>query len=53
MYADDTTLAVGHKDPQLLQLKLDNSLKLMENWFRENKLSVNIEKTRFIQFCRT
>jgi retron-type reverse transcriptase len=39
MYADDTTLAVGHKDPQLLQSKLDNSLKLMENWFKENKLS--------------
>lgn len=50
LFADDTNLIISHKDPRILEANLNKELKLISNWFRLNKLSLNIDKTNFMIF---
>ena len=48
MFADDTSVIVfDEKDPGDL---LDDKLRILCDWFRFNRLSLNIEKTTFMNF---
>ena len=40
----------SHKDPVQLEKLINNELKKISNWFKENKLSLDIDKTNFIMF---
>ena len=50
MYADDTTLLISSSDPGTLQKELDLQLNNIINWFRLNKLTLNIKKTKLMLF---
>ena len=51
IFADDFNIIFSHNDPvQLEKLIYNNELKKISNWFKENKLSLNIDKTNFMIF---
>ena len=50
LFADDTTLFNSHKSNNFLKYTLEHDLKLMIEWFKANKLSLNLNKTVGIKF---
>lgn len=52
LFADDTNLF--HSDPNIWDLmkSLNEELMLLSNWFKSNKLSLNVKKTNYIIFGR-
>ena len=48
IFADDTNIPFFHKDPVQLEKLINNELKKISNWFKENKLSLNIDKINFM-----
>ena len=51
LYADDTSIFYSHPDLQQLQNTLNNELNNVSNWFKANRLSLNVSKTNYITFC--
>jgi hypothetical protein len=50
LFADDTNIFFSHKSPaQLIQI-LNDEIKKLTEWFKSNKLSLNLTKTKFIVF---
>ena len=50
LFADDTNIFFSHKNPaQLIQI-LNDEIKKLSEWFKSNKLSLNLTKTKFIVF---
>jgi len=50
LFADDTTVYITGKDIKELHLKMKNDLCSLSQWFRVNKLSLNISKTKYMLF---
>ena len=50
MYADDTTLLCSSSDPISLQSDLTSSMTSIANWFKVNKLTLNVKKTKLVIF---
>lgn len=50
LFADDTNILFSHKDPKSLEEILNKELLGISNWFKLNKLSLNIKKTNFMIF---
>ena len=50
LFADDTNIFFSHKDPEHVIDSLNNELKKLSDWFQVNKLSLNVEKSKFIVF---
>mgnify|MGYP003433291688 FL=1 len=50
MFADDTNLFIKDKNLGSLVANANNELDKISNWFKLNKLSLNIKKTNFILF---
>ena len=48
--ADDTNILFSHRDPEQLEKVINTESKKMSNWFKLNKLSVNIDKINFMIF---
>lgn len=46
LYADDTVLYCFSKDPRHLEQKLNEDLLRVAHWLCENKLTLNLEKTK-------
>ena len=46
LYADDTVLYQFAKDPKLLKEKLNADLLNVAKWLHNNKLTLNLDKTR-------
>ena len=44
-FADDTTTYIGHKSRNYLEFCIEQDLKNLQEWFRANKLTLNIDKT--------
>ena len=44
-FADDTTLYTGGKSIRLIECEIDYDLEIISDWFRANKLTLNLEKT--------
>ena len=49
-FADDTTLYMGHKNLRYLKFCLESDIATIKDWFRANKLTLNIEKTVILLF---
>ena len=47
IFADDTFVLFPHKEPVQLEKLINNELKKI-SWFKDNKLSLNIDKTNFM-----
>ena len=53
LYADDTTILLSSKSlPDLVSL-INKELVLVSEWFKTNKLSLNVDKTNFIIFKKS
>jgi len=52
LFADDTTLLYNDTNYDALINKANSELSDISTWFAINKLSLNVEKTQFIQFQR-
>ena len=50
MFADDTNLFFNHKDIKHLFTVENNELVNIKDWFTANKLSLNVEKTKYSFF---
>ena len=50
IFADDTNILFSHKDPIQLENLINIELNEISNWFKLNKLSLNIDKTNFMIF---
>ena len=50
LFADDTNIFFAHHSWQTLMQIINNELKLVNNWFSANRLTLNIDKTNFILF---
>ena len=44
-FADDTTLYLGHPNPEQLKKMIEQDLQVLQDWFRANKLTLNVEKS--------
>ena len=52
MFADHTNLFFNHKDIKHLFAVVNNELVNIKYWFTANKLSLNVEKTKYSFFRR-
>ena len=50
MFADDTTLVFVNKDKKYLEAMVNEDLSSAADWLAENKLSLNIKKTKSMYF---
>ena len=50
LFADDTSLAKSNCNLQELILESNLELEKAQNWFRANKLSLNVSKTKYMIF---
>ena len=49
-FADDTTLYLGHYNVKYLRYMLETDLENISDWFRANKLTLNVSKTNCLIF---
>ena len=50
MYADDTSLMYEAQDVSDLQNQFDSCINKVAEWFKANKLTLNVDKTKFMIF---
>ena len=50
LFADDTNIFYSHSNLNSLNNTLNYEIDKVSNWFKSNKLSLNIKKTHFIHF---
>ena len=50
LFADDTNVFMSHKDPNCLLDMLNLETDKLSIWFKANKLSLNLNKTKFMVF---
>ena len=52
-FADDTTILFGHRNEIYLQYCIERELSILSDWFKANKLTLNVDKSVFLLFNRT
>ena len=52
MFADDTNLFHSHANIKTLFKIVNNELNKLNGWFKANKLSLNVDKTKYTVFHR-
>ena len=50
LFADDTAIIDSDTDLRTLISRVNIEIKKIANWFRSNKMSVNVNKTKYIIF---
>ncbi len=50
LFADDTTVYTTNKNLRILKESMKHDLEIMIDWFKANKLTLNLEKTSFVLF---
>ena len=50
MFADDTNVFMSHKDPNYLSVMLHSEMDKLSIWFKANKHSLKLKKTKFMVF---
>lgn len=50
IYADDTSLLISGGDCQVFRDRLDVSTDLLQRWFSDNSLYLNVDKTHYVVF---
>jgi len=53
LFADDTTIFHSSNDLKISASLISNDLELLTDWFRANKLSLNVTKTNYMIFSKT
>ena len=49
-FADDSTLLFSHRDLKYLRYVVETDLEIVHDWFRANKLTLNLDKTALMLF---
>ena len=49
-FADDTTILFGHRNENYLRYCVERELATLGDWFRANKLTLNVDKSVFLMF---
>ena len=52
LYADDTSILLSGSDLQKPVREMNTELELISEWFKENKLTLDIDKTYYMMFHR-
>ena len=52
-YADDTAVSIMAESSDLFESKLSETIKIIENWFKCNRLSLNSDKSKYMLFGMT
>ena len=52
-FADDTNISFSHSNPQTLAEIVNYELVKILQWIRSNKLSLNLQKTKYILFSKS
>ena len=52
-YADDTTIYSSNSNADILYAETNKELIKLDDWFRANKLSLNVKKTNYSIFSPT
>ena len=50
MFANDTNLFLSHKSPDRFFASINVELENVSTWFKSNKLSLNVDKTKWLLF---
>jgi len=50
LFADDTSIIVKGSNSRDFQVNMDNTFNHVNKWFKTNLLTINIDKTHYIQF---
>ena len=50
LYADDTAITFTSENNEKLKYKIDNMITKIEKWYTFNKLKININKTKIVNF---
>ena len=50
LFADDTTIYQGSKHPKYLKWCIEEDLKKLDDWFKANKLTLNLNKSQMLIF---
>ena len=53
LFADDSNLFFSHPDPNILLRTVNDELKHVTQWIKANKLSLNLQKTKFMLFSNS
>jgi hypothetical protein len=53
LFADDTNAFCSHKDIEILYKNVNNEMAKLIDWFKVNKLSLNVSKTNYILFTKS
>ena len=51
-FADDTTILFGHRNENYLRFCVEHELAVLSDWFKANKLTLNVDKSVFLMFNR-
>jgi hypothetical protein len=51
LFADDTNMIISKSDPREFTNIISRNIIKINEWFKSNSLSLNIDKTYFLQFC--
>ena len=51
-FADDTTILFGHRNENYLKFCIERELEVLGDWFKANKLTLNVGKSVFLLFNR-
>jgi len=47
-FADDTSLSLSHSEPVVLITQIQDDLNIISQWFSDNYLKINVEKTQYM-----
>jgi hypothetical protein len=50
LFADDTSMVISKSDPKEFTNAINTNIIKINEWFKSNPLSLNIDKTYFLQF---
>ena len=50
LYADDTSLIITNSNSQMFEKNINTAILQLNKWFSSNRLSLNLEKTHYMQF---
>jgi len=50
LFSDDTSIIIANPSPSKFKEDINNIINNINNWFNDNSLSLNFDKTYFLQF---
>ena len=51
-FADDTTIISSHRNTNYLKYCVERELEMLNDWFKANKLTLNVDKSVYLVFDR-